>query len=186
MIEEVRVYSQQLSEAVFDKPGELVHWMGAVQAQHYQMAKWAVGLRLKSATLQTVEEALRRGEILRTHVMRPTWHFVAAEDIGWMLKLSFRGSSPPDESFAKSKNLGITEKSYFRCNRLFERMLEGNEECLTKENDDGTDEGGIGSRFCSVDPLSNACGGGEESYAVVSIDWRKSQLMLCWKNGCRL
>ncbi len=132
MIEEVRVYSQQLSEAVFDKPGELVHWMGAVQAQHYQMAKWAVGLRLKSATLQTVEEALRRGEILRTHVMRPTWHFVAAEDIRWMLKLSFSRIKSANESFAKSKNLGITEKSYFRCNRLFERILEGNRS-LTKE-----------------------------------------------------
>lgn len=55
--------------------------MGAMQAQNYSMVKWAVGMRLKSATIQTVEKALRDGEILRTHVMRPTWHLVAAEDI---------------------------------------------------------------------------------------------------------
>lgn len=52
------------------------------------MAKWAVGVRLKSPTLRAIEEALAKGEILRTHVMRPTWHFVTPEDIRWMLRLS--------------------------------------------------------------------------------------------------
>lgn len=45
MIADIRVHSQQLSETVFDSPGELIRWMGAMQAQDYQMAKWAVGLR---------------------------------------------------------------------------------------------------------------------------------------------
>ena len=87
-IPNIRLLNQQLLNPLFREPKELVSWMGAMQAQNYSMVKWAVGMRLKSATIQTVEKALREGEILRTHVMRPTWHLVAAEDIRWMLKLS--------------------------------------------------------------------------------------------------
>ena len=87
-IPNIRLLNQQLLSPLFFQPKELVSWMGAMQAQNYSMVKWAVGMRLKSATIQTVEKALRDGEILRTHVMRPTWHLVAAEDIRWMLKLS--------------------------------------------------------------------------------------------------
>ena len=62
--------------------------MGAVQAQEYHAAKWALALRMRSATDQTIEEAFNNGEILRTHLLRPTWHFVAPEDIRWLLKLT--------------------------------------------------------------------------------------------------
>lgn len=62
--------------------------MGAVQAQEYHAAKWALGLRMRSATDQTIEEAFNNGEILRTHLLRPTWHFVAPEDIRWLLELT--------------------------------------------------------------------------------------------------
>lgn len=74
----------------FNDPKELVAWMGALQGQEYSMAKWAVGLRLKNPDIRKVEAALEKGEILRTHVLRPTWHLVVAEDIRWMLKLSAR------------------------------------------------------------------------------------------------
>ena len=84
-IPNIRLLNQQLLNPLFREPKELVSWMGAMQAQNYSMVKWAVGMRLKSATIQTVEKALREGEILRTHVMRPTWHLVAAEDIRWIL-----------------------------------------------------------------------------------------------------
>ena len=88
MITHIRVASQQLEQPRFESPKELVSWMGAIQAQEYEMAKWAIGIRLRSSSLETVNEALYKGDILRTHVMRPTWHFVAAEDIRWMLMLS--------------------------------------------------------------------------------------------------
>ncbi len=67
---------------------DLVHWMGAVQAQDYPMAKWALGVRLPDLADPTVETALNDGEIIRTHVLRPTWHLVVAEDIRWMLSLT--------------------------------------------------------------------------------------------------
>ena len=105
-IPNIRLLNQQLLSPLFFQPKELVSWMGAMQAQNYSMVKWAVGMRLKSATIQTVEKALRDGEILRTHVMRPTWHLVAAEDIRWMLKLSAGRIISANESYAK----GLTWK----------------------------------------------------------------------------
>jgi hypothetical protein len=65
-----------------------VTWLGAVQAQEFAGAKWAIGQRMRSATDETVEKAFAEGAILRTHILRPTWHFVAREDIRWMLELT--------------------------------------------------------------------------------------------------
>ncbi|WP_302567651.1 DNA glycosylase AlkZ-like family protein, partial [Culturomica massiliensis] len=84
----MRFRSQQLATPAFKCPRDLVAWMGAVQAQDYDMSKWAVGMRIEGGTLRMVNEALEKGEIVRTHIMRPTWHWVAGEDIRWMLKLS--------------------------------------------------------------------------------------------------
>jgi hypothetical protein len=67
---------------------EAVHWMGAVQSQDYLAAKWAIGQRVRGCTEVLFDAAYSRGEILRTHVMRPTWHFVAPEDLRWMLALT--------------------------------------------------------------------------------------------------
>ena len=61
-IPKLRLLNQQLANPLFHSPKELVSWMGAVQAQDYAMAKWAVGMRLASATVRTVEEALQKGE----------------------------------------------------------------------------------------------------------------------------
>ena len=66
----------------------MVGWLGAVQAQDYGGAKWAVALRTKACTDADVERACDDGRILRTHVLRPTWHFVLPADIRWMLALS--------------------------------------------------------------------------------------------------
>ena len=59
-----------------------------MQAQDYEMAKWGIGIRVPNLTAQAVEAALDKGEIIRTHVLRPTWHMVAAQDLRWMLDLS--------------------------------------------------------------------------------------------------
>jgi hypothetical protein len=83
-----RLERQRLSTTKFREPEEIVRWFGAMQAQDYPAAKWAVGQRLVSATDAQIEKAFNDGRILRTHVMRPTWHFVAPDDIGWLLKLT--------------------------------------------------------------------------------------------------
>lgn len=133
MIPNIRLLSQQLANPEFDNPKELVAWMGAIQAQDYTMAKWAVGIRLKTASIRTVEDALVRGEIVRTHVMRPTWHFVAGEDIRWMLKLSARRIKRAYDSYSKGLSMEITEGLYTQSNNLLEKILSGNNSLTRQE-----------------------------------------------------
>jgi hypothetical protein len=83
-----RLYNQRLEGQKFATPGEVVAWFGAVQAQEYALARWALGLRMEHATDPLVEQAFTDGAILRTHVMRPTWHFVTSADIRWILELT--------------------------------------------------------------------------------------------------
>ena len=84
-----RLARQLLMRSGPGRPDEVVAWLGAVQAQEFGPAKWALGLRLpRSATDAAIEQAFADGRILRTHVMRPTWHFLAADDIRWMLELT--------------------------------------------------------------------------------------------------
>lgn len=82
-----RLVSQQIIEPVHTDPGEAVRWMGALQAQDYNGALWAVGLRAPGATVQAIEQAQAEGRIIRTWPMRGTLHFVAAADVRWMLEL---------------------------------------------------------------------------------------------------
>ena len=131
-IPNIRLLNQQLLNPLFREPKELVSWMGAMQAQNYSMVKWAVGMRLKSATIQAVEKALHEGEILRTHVMRPTWHLVAAEDIRWMLKLSAQRIISANDSFAKGYDLDIPNEVYTKAHDLLEKILCG-KKSLTKQ-----------------------------------------------------
>ena len=131
-IPNIRLLNQQLSNPLFREPKELVSWMGAMQAQNYSMVKWAVGMRLKSATIQAVEKALHEGEILRTHVMRPTWHLVAAEDIRWMLKLSAQRIISANDSFAQGYDLDIPNEVYTKAHDLLEKILCG-KKSLTKQ-----------------------------------------------------
>ncbi len=82
---------QQLGRPRFTQPAEVVAWLGAVQAQDYTGAKWALGQRLPAGPSNTdaaLDEAFNSGAILRTHAMRPTWHFVAPADLRWLQMLT--------------------------------------------------------------------------------------------------
>lgn len=84
-----RLENQRLTRQGPRDPADQVAWFGAVQAQDYPAAKWALALRMPDGTTDArIERAFNGGRILRTHVMRPTWHFVAASDVHWMLELT--------------------------------------------------------------------------------------------------
>jgi len=83
-----RLHNQKLSSSEIENPADVVRWLGAVQAQDYGAAKWALALRMRNATHALVEEAFNEGRIIRTHLLRPTWHFVAPEDVRWLLELT--------------------------------------------------------------------------------------------------
>jgi len=83
-----RLANQLLTTRGLEKATDVVRSLGAVQAQDYAGAKWALAQRMRQATDASIERELSAGHILRTHVLRPTWHFVAPADIRWMLALT--------------------------------------------------------------------------------------------------
>jgi winged helix DNA-binding protein len=83
-----RLAAQHLTKPVLTDPAAVVRMLGAVQAQDYGGAKWALGMRTRGATDGSIERAFAEGSILRTHVLRPTWHFVTPSNIRWMLGLT--------------------------------------------------------------------------------------------------
>lgn len=103
--------------------------MGAMQAQSLDLAKWAIGVRLKNRTVVDIDEALNTGRIIRTHILRPTWHFVSAEDIHWMSDLSLPRLKPVYRSYTKT--LGADDALICRTVPVLGRALEGGKH-LTK------------------------------------------------------
>ncbi|MEO6759281.1 MAG: winged helix DNA-binding domain-containing protein [Saprospiraceae bacterium] len=122
-IAQLRLQNQQIAGTKFHTPEEVVAWHGAMQAQEYSSAKWAVGLRLPPATDETMEAAIATGTILRTHLLRPTWHLVAAADIRWMMALT--APQIRAQSGARHRELGLDAPLLKRSNDLIARALEG-------------------------------------------------------------
>ncbi len=114
--------AQQIADPEFRCPQETVSWMGAMQAQDFNMAKWGLGLRLKGNTEEDIDAAINSAAIIRTHVLRPTWHFVSASDVHWMLDLT---APRIKQSMAgRLKQLELDNKLLNKSNRIIEKKLE--------------------------------------------------------------
>ena len=88
-IANVRLALQGLVRPLAATAPDVVRALGAVQAQDFDGAKWAIAQRMSGKPLdRDVEREFAEGRIIRTHVLRPTWHFVAPEDLRWMLALT--------------------------------------------------------------------------------------------------
>ncbi|HTV00899.1 MAG TPA: crosslink repair DNA glycosylase YcaQ family protein, partial [Luteitalea sp.] len=83
-----RLVAQGLTRRRWTRPEDVVSWFGAVQAQEYGPARWALGLRLEGVGDEAVAAAFDEGRLLRTHVLRPTWHFATQADLRWLLALT--------------------------------------------------------------------------------------------------
>jgi winged helix DNA-binding protein len=136
-----RLVNQRIDGERFEKPEEVVRWLGAIQAQDYLQALWAIGLRLKSATVADVERAILGGKIVRTWPMRGTLHFVPPEDAKWMLTLSASRMLARDGR--RLKQLGLDEEIMERCKELFHRALKGNRRLSRPEMMKVLEEAGI-------------------------------------------
>lgn len=122
-ISNYRMLAQKLYKTNSCSPQEVVQHFGAMQAQDYAMAKWAIGSRC-DASEKEIEEAVNSGKIIRTHILRPTWHFVSPEDIYWMLELS---APQVKRLFATmAKQHGFDEKKFGQVNSAIEKLLSGN------------------------------------------------------------
>jgi len=139
----LRLHNQQLSTTIFNNPADLVGWLGAVQSQDYAGAKWALGQRLKNATDAELDQAFNEGAILRTHVMRPTWHFVKPEDIRWMLALTApRVNALSAHYFRK---LELDNAIFKRSNALLTKALQGGKQLTRAELTSLLQKNGIAS-----------------------------------------
>jgi hypothetical protein len=126
-----RLRNQKLTRTTSRQPEEVVAWLGAVQSQDFIGAKWGVGLRTNGATDAAIERAFDEGRILRTHVMRPTWHFVAPADIRWLLALTAPRVHQFNAYHYRSREL--TPKVFSRCHAIIARALEGGKHLTRRE-----------------------------------------------------
>ncbi|HEU4326976.1 MAG TPA: winged helix DNA-binding domain-containing protein [Roseiflexaceae bacterium] len=120
-IRQQRLAQQRLTHNQLQTPAEVVSWLGAVQAQDYAGALWSLGMRMRAATEAAVEQAFAEGAILRTHLMRPTWHFVAPADICWLLALT--APRVKAQLAYNDRRWGIDEALIRRCNSLIADAL---------------------------------------------------------------
>lgn len=119
---QLRLYHQRLSAPADATPADMVRWLVAVQSQDVAGAKWGLGLRLRSVTDAQVTQSYDEGLILRTHVLRPTWHFVAPEDIRWLLALT--ASRVRARASTNDKKIGIDRDLIRQAEAIFERALD--------------------------------------------------------------
>jgi hypothetical protein len=143
-----RLHNQLITDPRLSEPGDVVRWLGAVQAQDYPAGLWAVGLRTRGATEADIEQAIAERSVVRTWPMRGTLHFVAPEDIRWMLKLLtpriVAGLAP------RHRELGLDAATFERSKALFVKALEGGKQIRRPDMYKVLEAGGIsgaGQRF---------------------------------------
>ena len=118
-----RLVNQKLTRSSLRKPADVVAWLGAVQAQDYAGARWALGQRAPGLTDAAVEAAFDEGAILRTHFMRPTWHFVTPADIRWMVALTAPRVHAVSAFYYRKS--GLDRDVFKRSRRALEGALQG-------------------------------------------------------------
>ena len=141
----LRMAAQRIGASEFTTPGDAVRWMLALQGQDYAGVRWSVGLRHAKATEDGVAAALDAGEIVRSWPVRGTLHLVAAEDLGWMLRLTAPRMTA--SAARRRASLGITEADMERArvgasDALTGRRVQTRDTLLATINAAGVSTGG--------------------------------------------
>ena len=128
---EERLRRQHLLSATSKDPVAVLQTLLAIQAQDYAGAKWALGQRTVESNESQIEKALTDGRILRLHLMRPTWHFVSAEDINWLVCLT--GPRVNAVSGYNYRKVELDEKVFRRTNKALTKALSGGRQLTRAE-----------------------------------------------------
>ena len=126
-----RLKAQRLIGEPSASPVDVVRWLGAVQSQDYAGAKWAVAQRTRGITEAQLDRLFDEGAILRTHVLRPTWHFVLPEDAGWLLRLT--GPRVLAGLAGRYRELELDDRTVARALAEFARALAGSHHLTRQE-----------------------------------------------------
>jgi hypothetical protein len=136
-----RLRRQRLVGERFNDLAEALTFFGATQGQDYAEAKWSLGQRVDGVVDSELDAAFDRGEIIRTHVLRPTWHLVVPRDVRWMLELT-----APRVQRALGSNyrrLGLDDAVFARAHEAIERALEPGEPLILNELIEALEGAGI-------------------------------------------
>ena len=155
-----------------------------MQAQDYGMAKWSVGQRAEDLMDADIDAALAEGTVVRTHVLRPTWHFVATEDVRWMLRLT--GPLVQKQVGPRYRELGLDTTTRSRTEGVIASALADGKYLTRDEISRALTEAGIdtsGQRLphlilhCELEALigSGGLSGKQQTYALLDERIRKHQ-----------
>jgi Winged helix DNA-binding domain len=136
-----RLHGQRLSAAPAVRPEAVVAHLGAVQAQEYALAKWSIGQRTSGCDDAAVQQAIDEGRILRTHALRPTWHFVAATDILWLQALTGPRVHAGNGPYYRMHGLDLEQVA--RTNKAITEVLRGGNHLTRKELADALAKVGV-------------------------------------------
>lgn len=150
-IPKLRLSSQFMSATMLKDPQSALAMLGAVQAQDYAGSKWSLGMRLVNATEDLIEEAFSQGKILRTHMLRPTWHYVTPVDIRWLLTLTAPRVQAINATYCKKVELDTD--SLNRSNSAIEGALRGGTQLTRDELREVVSRAGVST----TDDLRMSC-----------------------------
>jgi hypothetical protein len=136
-----RLRTQRLLGDPFATPADAVDDLVAVQAQEYVWAKWAIGMRTAGCADADVESAVADGTLLRTHVLRPTWHFVRPRDIRWLLRLT--GPRIVAGTASRRRELGLDDRTLDRACETIAGALRAGRHLTRRELAPELEESGI-------------------------------------------
>src|SRR6201996_2016284 len=166
-IAQQRLINQHLASPIYKDPADIIYYMGAVQAQDYAGAKWAIAQRLQSATDDVIEKAFTNGDIIRTHVMRPTWHFVHPKDIRWMLELT----APRIQAIAGTqyRQFQLDHAVFSKCEKAIMKAMTGGKQLMRNEIAEALQQAGVATddqRFIHImmemELIGLVCSGGRQ------------------------
>jgi hypothetical protein len=119
----LRLCALGIASPAAESPGAAVHHLLALQAQDYAGALWSIGVRTPGTTAASVEAAHRAGDFVRSWPFRSTLHFVAGEDLGWMLDLTAEREHA--KAARRHRRLGLTAADFDRAERIARERLHG-------------------------------------------------------------
>jgi hypothetical protein len=124
MISQLRYCNHQFDNSGFSTAEEVVFRMGALQAQDLSMSKWAIGIRLHDSTQDLINSEINSGNIVRMHLLRPTWHLVSSKDVYWILELS--GPRIGMAAGYRDRQLGLTKDIFRKATMIIGNALRDN------------------------------------------------------------
>ena len=181
-----RLHNQLLTQSPFSTPIDVVRWFGAMQAQDYYASQWALGIRLPGSTEADIEMALNNGQIIRSWSFRGTWHYMAPEDVQWMLSLVARRLSTLYNSYYRK--LELDDKILLKSKKVIIKALEGGKNIGRKDlekiiREKGISTEGLRSNFILLRAALDGiiCQGprkGKETSFVLAGEWIKKNRKL--------